>query len=91
MEDPAIILTAVSFQEVELTVGPPIERTFRIGVGSGRNWLEAIRFPAPLRGEAFASSGDGRLDSIIRLRAVEELVRLQAAVDAARDAAVAHV
>lgn len=91
MEDPAIILTAVSFQEVELTVGPPVDRTFRVLVGSGRNWLEAIRFPFPVGGTNCTSSGDDRLDSIIRLRAVEELVRLKAAVDAARDAEIAHV
>ena len=56
-------------------------RKVAVLVGSGRNWYEATQFPHVLHEEG-ASSGDDNIDKLIRQRAAEELIRLQAAVEA---------
>lgn len=72
----------MSFQQVVLALQHH-GRTRRVAVlvGSGRNWYEATRFPHVLNEEG-ASSGDDVIDRLIRQRAAEELIRLQAAVEA---------
>ena len=86
----ALRLTHVSFDRVEFTLVPDdgSSRLVVVRVGSGSTWLRSVSFPG-ISGEGGETTGDDALDAAIRERAAEELVRLEAAVRAARDASVA--
>jgi hypothetical protein len=57
-------------------------RFVTVRVESGSDWLRAVRFPDHMTDEG-ASLGNDRLDEQVRIRASEELVRLEAAVNVA--------
>ena len=77
----ALRLRYLDFARVEfrLVRADGSERPVVVRVGSGPDWRRAISFPS-FGTEASESTGDPRLDAAIRERAVEELVRLEAAV-----------
>jgi hypothetical protein len=60
------------------------ERVVSVVVGSGQTWAKAVIFPHS-RSDSGETTGDADLDAAIRERAAEELVRLQAAVQALRE------
>lgn len=57
-------------------------RFVTVRVASGSDWYRSVRFPDHMTEEG-ASLGDDRLDEQVRVRASEELVRLEAAVNVA--------
>lgn len=63
-------------------------RFVTVCVGSGRDWYSALRFPN-IRTDEGATLGDDDLDHKVRVRAAEELVRLEAAVAVASGRAAA--
>ena len=64
------------------------ERAVRVEVGSGTSWRWAVQFPTVRTWEG-SSLGDDALDEQVRIRAAEELVRLDAATRATRAAGCA--
>jgi len=69
----------LSFERVEFVAEfRESHRLVRVDVGSGTNWLSAVRFPT-WSGTDGESLGDDELDRQVRARAAEELVRLAAA------------
>ncbi len=79
-------LDRLSFAEVRFeAMFCESSRFVSVHVGSGRDWLAAVRFPN-LRSDEGASLGDDDLDNEVLVRAAEELVRLEAAISAARGA-----
>lgn len=82
-------LVSVTFSEVRFHLDMcDSTRQVAVQVGSGRDWLSAVRFPH-LRSDEGASLGDDLLDEEVRARAAEELVRLEAAVNIASGRAAA--
>jgi hypothetical protein len=80
-----LVLRHLDFGRVEFTLrdGPGVEpRVVSVVVGSGRSWEQAVTFPNTVS-EGGRATGDARLDRVIRDRAAEELVRLEAAMLAA--------
>jgi hypothetical protein len=82
-------LDRLSFAEVrfEATLCD-YSRFVTVQVGSGRDRPTAVRFPN-LRSDEGYSLGAGDLDNEVRIRAAEELVRLDAAIAIASGRATA--
>jgi hypothetical protein len=78
MTRPRLRLTFVSFDRVEFELhdGERV-RPVLVRVASGQSWHRAVRFPT-IGSDATESTGDAKLDALIRERAAEELVRLDA-------------
>jgi hypothetical protein len=77
---PRLRLMLLSFERVEfglLDVDGQSSRPVIVRVGSGQSWRRAVQFPT-IGSDATESAGDHALDALIRERAAEELVRLQA-------------
>lgn len=81
----ALRLAALSLDRVEFdlvdTAGHVV-RHATVLVGSARNSTKALRFPN-LASQDGESAGDELLDELIRVRAAEELVRMQGTLAAA--------
>jgi hypothetical protein len=75
---PRLRLTFVSFERVEFElIDGERNRAVVVRVASGRSWRRAVQFPT-VGSDATESTGDDELDALIRERAAEELVRLEA-------------
>jgi hypothetical protein len=84
----ALRLRHVTFEHVEfelLDAKGCVVRPVVVRVVSGTSWAAAVKFPT-IGLDATETTGDAVLDAEARRRAAEELVRLEAAVDAARAA-----
>lgn len=88
MIGPRLVLEHLDFRSVLLHVelADGTSRPVRVLVGSGHSWREAVRFPH-LDGDLGATLGDPELDEAVRVRAAEELARLDGAVRAIRERA----
>jgi hypothetical protein len=75
-------LLSVSFEELRFfAVTDDASRFVTVTTGSGRDWLRGVHFPN-LR-DGGETLGNDELDEEVRIRASEELARLQGAVFAA--------
>jgi hypothetical protein len=79
-------LTHVDFTLVEFALvddAGSVLRPVVVHVGSGTDWRHAVRFPT-MHTAGTESTGDLALDTEVRERAAEELVRLEAALRVTR-------
>jgi hypothetical protein len=71
-------LTFVSFERVEFElIDSERSRPVVVRVVSGSSWRQAVSFPV-FGSDGSETTGDAKLDALIRERAAEELVRLAA-------------